>query len=135
PQLKQKRRKKANRRLIFLLFLFFLIFICIIYFQSPLSRVQKIDITGNYAYTKEELVLTSAITKETNIWNVDKEAAEKNIEKLPEIKKAKVMTQLPNGVKIEIEEWRKIAYILEDGHFLPILEKGEILAENHNNPP
>lgn len=135
PQLKQKRRKKANKRLIFLLFLFFLLFICIIYFQSPLSRVKDIHITGNHVYSNEHLATISGITNDTNIWNVDKRAAEKNIKKMPEVKEVKVSTQLPNSVKIEIKEWKRTAYIFRDGHFLPVLNNGDILEEDMEYAP
>lgn len=135
PKLKQKRRKKANRRLTFLLFLFFLLFICIIYFQSPLSRVKDIHITGNHVYSHKDLTLLSGITNDTNIWNVDKEQAEKNIKELPEVKQVRVSTQLPNSVKIDIEEWKRIAYILKDGYFLPVLDNGDILREDREYAP
>lgn len=112
------------------MFLFFLLFICIIYFQSPLSRVKDIHVIGSHVYSNEHIAKISGITNDTNIWNVDKEVAEKNIKKLPEVKEVKVSTQLPNSVNIEIKEWKRTAYILKDGHFLPVLNNGEILRED-----
>ena len=70
PKLKQQRRRKANRRLIVLLLLFFLLIACIIYFQSPLSHVKMVNISGNRAYSDQEITEVMDITEDTNIWKV-----------------------------------------------------------------
>jgi cell division protein FtsQ len=129
PNLKLQRRKKANRRLLSLLIIFFLLFLSIVYFQSPLSHVRKINIVGNSVYTDEQLTALSGITKKTNIWKVNEEKIEKKINKLVEIKSVKVKTQLPSQVTMQIEEWDRIAYIMTKGQMFPVLENGEILKE------
>ncbi len=128
PQLKKKRRKKANRRLIIFLCLFFLLVLAIIYFQSPLSHVKFIHITGNQVYPDAEIISKSGITKGINIWNIDKQTAEKKIEQLPEVRNAKISVRFPNTVHIHVDEWSRIAYLLKDDRFIPLLENGEILA-------
>lgn len=135
PQLKERRRKKANRRLITFLSLFFLLFIVILYFQSPLSRVKSVHITGNQVYEKEHLLSVSGITNNTNIWKIDKEAVKEKIEALPEVREVKIEVKLPNYAYIHIKEWKRIAYLLEDGRFSPVLENGDILQADHEHPP
>lgn len=127
PKLKQQRRKKANRRLIFLLLLFFILIAFILYFQSPLSHVRNITIIGNNAYTEDEIISISNITKDTNIWKVKEEIIETNINKLPEIKASTVSIQLPNSVEIKIQEYKRIAYLSEGKSYMPVLENGKIL--------
>ena len=125
PQLKKKRRNKANRRQIIFLCLFFLIVLAIIYFQSPLSHVKFIHITGNQVYPDAEIISKSGITKGINIWNIDKQTAEKKIEQLPEVRNAKISVRFPNTVHIHVDEWSRIAYLLKDDRFIPLLENGE----------
>lgn len=131
PKLKQQRRRKANKRLIFLLLLFFVLISCVVYFQSPLSHVNlnKIKIAGNNIYTKDELITLSGLTDDTNIWMIDEETIEKKLEKLTEVKSATLEVTFPNNVSMKVDEWKRIAYIMKDSIFRPILENGEILQE------
>lgn len=127
PKLKQQRRKKANRRVILLLLLFFSLIACVVYFQSPLSHVKKVKVNGNEVYPKEELLSLISMTKSTNIWKVDEEAIEDKLRKLPEIKSANVKIKLPHTVIINVKEYKRIAYIVKESSYLPVLENGEIL--------
>lgn len=129
PKLKEQRRKKANRRLIFLLLLFFLIIVCVIYFQSPLSHVKNIEITGNHLYTYEDLEKMSGITSETNIWTIKKDQLAAKLRETGGIKSAKISISIPNTVLIEIKEYRKIAYFEVENEFIPLLENGDMLHD------
>lgn len=135
PKLKQQRKRKANIRLIILLLLFFLLICCVVYFQSPISHVNQIRIIGNEAYADEELITLSGLTSETNIWNLEKSPIEKRIEELVEVREANVKVVFPNHVEIKVEEWNKIAFMMKDGLFLPILENGEILEDKRAGYP
>jgi cell division protein FtsQ len=127
PKLKQQRRKKANRRLILLLVLFFALIACVAYFQSPLSKIKQITVKGNNHYSSEQIIRHSGIGVDTNIWNLDKGNVSEGIHKLPEIKNVKVKTIFPNTVQIKVEEYRRVAYMLKETNFFPILENGSIV--------
>lgn len=129
PKLKQQRRKKANRRLAFLLILFFLLIACIVYFQSPLSHVKYIEVSGNKVYSKDKISSVSGINENTIIWNINKEDVKSSIAKLPEVKSANIQIKLPNTVIIKIKEWEKMAYIMDKGQFIPVLENGKRLED------
>jgi cell division protein FtsQ len=128
PKLKQQRRKKANRRLILMILLFFTLILCIIYFQSPLSKVKTVTVNGNESYTTEEIKRKSGITSDTNIWIVDTEETVTRLEKLPEIETAEVAVRLPSSVNIKLNEYKKLAYLSRGNKFFPVLENGDILA-------
>lgn len=130
PKIKQQRRKKANRRLVFLLLLFFLLIAIVVYFQSPFIHVKKIQVSGNSLYSTEELIATSGLSKKTNIWKVKETEIEGKLRKLSEIKTVKVQVLLPNTVKMEIEEFKRIAYIMKEKSYLPVMENGEILNDS-----
>ncbi|WP_442599412.1 cell division protein FtsQ/DivIB [Neobacillus sp. D3-1R] len=129
PKLKQQRKKKANRRLILLLLLFFSLIACISYFQSPLSKVKNINISGQDLYTEEQIINESGLSKFQNIWNLDKKGIQKQIKELPEVKEAKVTIKFPNTVLIHVEEYKRIAYFAKETNYFPILENGRILKE------
>lgn len=133
PKLKQQRRKKANRRLIFLLLLFFSLIVFIVYFQSPLSHIHHIEVSGNSFYSSDELLETAGLSKNTNIWKVEEEMVEEKLRKLPEIKAAAVKVNLPNTVLITIKEYKRIAYIKKDKHYFPVNENGKILKKASKN--
>lgn len=129
PKLKHQRRKKANRRLIMLLALFFVLIAGVIYFQSPLSKVKKITVTGNESYSYEQIVEKSGISLQSNVWKISRGEIEKELEKIQEIKKASVNVKLPNIVAIEVKEFNRLAYISKGKNFYPVLENGNILGE------
>ncbi|MBP2240038.1 cell division protein FtsQ [Cytobacillus eiseniae] len=133
PKIKEQRRKKANRRLILLLLLFFSLIIFIVYFQSPLSHVHKIEISGNTFYSDEELLSIANLSKDTNIWKVDEAVIEGKLKKLPELKTAKLQVHLPNKVSITIEEYKRIAYIKKDKKYVPVIENGKLLNSVDEN--
>ncbi|MFT8320776.1 MAG: FtsQ-type POTRA domain-containing protein [Bacillus sp. (in: firmicutes)] len=129
PKLKQQRRKKANRRLIFLLMLFFLLISCIIYFQSPLSHVKDIEVTGNRLTKQEEIEKLSGITENTNMWKINKKKVAEKINGFSDIKSTKVTTVFPNKVIISVKEYKRLAYLLKGNKYVPIIESGKMLTD------
>ncbi|MBM7715584.1 cell division protein FtsQ/DivIB [Siminovitchia sp. FSL H7-0308] len=130
PKIKEHRRRKANRRLIFLISLFFLLIVCVIYFQSPLSHVKQIQVHGNEAVTSEEAIKMSKLKRGLSIWEIDRKQAVKDLKSHPEIKSAAVRIGFPNTVHINVKEYAKIAFVSTGTEFFPILENGKILTDN-----
>ncbi|WP_456271621.1 cell division protein FtsQ/DivIB [Bacillus sp. AK031] len=133
PKLKQHRKKKANRRLTFLLSLFLLLILAVVYFQSSLSQVKDIVITGNHLVSKESILNKITIEKGTSVWSVDRSQTKHELEKIPEISSAEVKLQLPNTVKVVVEEFEKAAYLINQTNFYPILENGDLLDSRDLN--
>lgn len=130
PKLKEARKKKANRRLVFYLSIFFFLILIIVYLQSPLSQVKTIDINNNSYITDEEVIESTGILSNTNIWSIDLSDLEARLESNPVIKEASVERKLPRTVTIEITEKRIIALLEDDLKYFPVLENGEILRES-----
>jgi cell division protein FtsQ len=135
PKLKQHRKKKANRRLIFLLALFLLMILSVIYFQSPLSHVKHIEVKGNELVPSDTIISTSEIKQGMNVWSVNKKETAARLNELPEIKNAQVKMSFPNSFIIEVEELDKKAYILKDNKFYIILENGKVLNKGTDSIP
>ncbi|MRG85490.1 cell division protein FtsQ/DivIB [Salinibacillus xinjiangensis] len=127
PKLKEQRKKKANKRLIFYLVLFFILIMIVLYLQSPLSHVKKISVVGNQFVEHDKIVELSNITTNDNIWNLEFEKIKSQIVSHEEIKDAEIERQLPSTVVISLEEYVRVGYVKENGRFSPILENGETL--------
>lgn len=135
PTLKERRKQRANRRLIIYVSTFFLLMTIVIYFQTSFSNVQQVEVNGNI-YTEEEWIIdTSALLNDVNMWTIDRDTVIGNVEEHPLINEAAIQRQWPNTVSINVEEYEIVAYI-KDGHeFLPLIETGETLPEPFIHSP
>ncbi|BCB03265.1 cell division protein FtsQ/DivIB [Bacillus sp. KH172YL63] len=135
PKLKQHRKKKANRRLLFLLSLFMLMILSVVYFQSPLSHVKEVKVSGNELIPNQEVLLESGIDKGMNVWSVNKNKTVDQLKGLPEVKDAEVKLSFPNTYEIKIREYSKKAYLSKKNKFFVILENGEVLDKGTESIP
>lgn len=133
PKLKQARKKKANRRLVFYLSIFFFLIAIIVYLQSPLSHVKSIIVTGNSLYQEGEVIEQSGIKKGTNIWTINKEEIIETLENDPLIKNVEVETKLPWTVEIQLVEHERVGYMKKENEFYPVLGNGTVLEESKIN--
>lgn len=127
PKLKHERKQKANRSMIFYLSVFFLLLLIVIYFQSSLSDVKVIKIEGNRYLSEEEIITAGNLSGETSFWGVNKQKIEADIMSLNQISDASVSREFPFTVIIGVQEYTRVAYLLRDGKYSPILESGKIL--------
>src|SRR5690625_4354626 len=128
PKLKHKRKKKANRRLIFYLSIFFVLISIIVYLQSPLSNIKTIEISGNMYLSNEKIIQESKLSSDMNIWTVNEKKTEKILLENPLIDTVKVNRSLPWTIEISLTEHPRIAYIKKDKDFHPILGNVTILS-------
>lgn len=126
PILKERRKKRSNRRLVFFLSFFFLLILTVVYFQSPLSHVQEINVIGNH-YVQDDLVIeASGLNSRTSIWDMGNESIEQ-MKELAEIKEATIKRRFPNKIDIFVEEYERTAYLFSEGKYFPIIETGRFL--------
>ncbi|MBP1968192.1 cell division protein FtsQ [Virgibacillus natechei] len=129
PKLKQARKKKANRRLIFYLSIFFILISIIVYLQSPLSHIQTINVTGNSFFDDEEIIAQSELTMSTNIWTINTSDITQAMSDNPIIKSVEISRKFPWTVDIIVNEHQRVGYVEEESNFHPILGNGQILHE------
>lgn len=135
PQLKQSRKKKANRRLVFYLSIFFFLIGIIVYLQSPLSGIRNINVTGNTSIEKDRILSKSGITLGDNLWEIEKEDIKQSLIQIPEIKNVSVARSFPSSVTITITEYQRVGYVRIDSSYYPILENGTELMNQPMNLP
>lgn len=130
PKIKEQRKHKTNRRLITFIVLFFLMVLLIVYFQTPISKVSTIEISGNKNVPAKTIEADSGMHRgTTEFWSLSQDQAEKKIEMNKLIKTAEVTKSLPNKIHIRIEEYKSIAYLEKDAQYFPVLENGTVLPE------
>lgn len=128
PKLKETRKKKANRRLVFYLSIFFLLISIIVYLQSPLSQVKYIDVKDNKVLSDKEVIKMSGITLNSNIWMIQMNSIKKEIEAHSVVKNVEVHRQLPQTIQLDVTEHRVIGYIRDKNIYHPVLQNGMIVT-------
>ncbi len=127
PKLKEKRKQKANRRFVFYILLFFLMLLVIVYFQSPLSHVRDVHVSGNIHIPEEDIIKLSGLNDETSYWKVSETEISKKVKKHIQIKEAEITKKWPNLVEIKVTEYNRTGYVYNDGKYFPLLESGKLL--------
>lgn len=128
PKLKQARKKKSNRRLVFYLSIFFILISIVVYLQSPLSDIQTVDVTGNSFVSDDDIIELANLEDAPNFWTIRKGTMEKQLKDYPLLDSVDVQKKFPQTVKIDVHEHDLIGYAEQDDYFVPVLENGEKLT-------
>ncbi|MFC7372081.1 cell division protein FtsQ/DivIB [Fictibacillus iocasae] len=128
PKLKEQRRQKANRRLIFYLSLFFLLVLAVVYFQSGMSNIKKLNVKGNYFVDDKQIIAASGISLDSKFMNVDEEEIQRKLTSLNEVSSANVKRSFYNEVTITVQEFQRVGYIKQKDRYYPMLQNGAMLS-------
>jgi cell division protein FtsQ len=133
PKLKEHRKQKANRRLIFYLSFFFLLLMVVVYFQSDLSHVKAVTVEGNYFVTDKEILDKCLVSTSTKFLNVSEEKIQKRLEPISEISSVTVEKKFYNHIVIKVKEFQRVGYFKKDNTYYPMLENGRMLEPLKKN--
>ena len=106
--MKKPKKKVRITGIIFLLLFVYLLVPLIYYFIK--SPIKNISIKGNNLLTEEDVITDSKISYNDSIFKISTYKIEKNLEKNPLIKKAKIERRLNGTIIINIEE-NKILFL------------------------
>lgn len=106
--MKKPKKKVRITGIIFLLLFVYLLVTLIYYFIK--SPIKNISIKGNHLLTEEDVITDSKISYNDSIFKISTYKIEKNLEKNPLIKKAKIERRLNGTIIINIEE-NKILFL------------------------
>lgn len=106
--MKKPKKKVRITGIIFLLLFVYLLITLIYYFIK--SPIKNISIKGNNLLTEEGIITDSKISYNDSIFKISTYKIEKNLEKNPLIKKAKIERRLNGTIIINIEE-NKILFL------------------------
>lgn len=134
PSMREKRRRRTNRKFLFVITIFALALLVLLYFQSSLSQINKITLKGANLY--EESFYLEAIDMSVNqpLWGFTIKDTEKIIRKMDSVQEVDITRKWLRDVDIVIKEWDPIAYLEEEGQYKLLLENGEVFSENTLHP-
>ena len=127
PKLKKERRRRANRKLIIYVTIFFFLIFIIVYLQSPLSTIQKIEITGAQWLNEQEIQELSQLEGDENFWRISLGDVEKLIAVHPTIESVSAKRKFPHTLVIHVDEWVPVAFIQMNNESRLLLENGTVL--------
>jgi cell division protein FtsQ len=133
PKLKEHRKQKANRRLIYYLSFFFLLLLVVVYFQSDLSHVKKITVSGNYFVTDNEILEKSNISTKTKYLNVSEDEIMDRLEDISEVSSVSIQKKFFNQVVIKVSEFQRVGYFRKENLYYPMLQNGKMLEPLKKN--
>lgn len=135
PTLKKRRKKRTNRKFIVLILLFFLVLSVLLYFQSPYSDVKTIDVKGAHLVDENYYIEASKIAKGQSMWGFKVKDVEQALMKDEWVRDVEVKRNWIRKVTIKVKEWKKVAYLAEDGTYYPLLENGKRFEQADDNIP
>lgn len=125
PTLKERRRRRTNKKFSILLFLFVSTLLIVLYFQSSYSQVQKISLAGASLVPKEQYIEQSTLKIGDSMWGFREKKIEEMLEKNEWIKSVNIKRKWLTEVQINIEEYKQIGYQEDGDSFQVILENGK----------
>lgn len=142
PKLKEKRRKKMYRRLVSLLFLFSFAILIVVYFITPLSKVDQVSVSGTKEVTDQAIIDASQIRSGDSLWETffSRNKIETTVKKqLPQVKSMKLTFTSINSYELVVSEYKTVAYLEKGDEYYNILSNGKIVNESRKvsigNPP
>ncbi|MFZ4450233.1 cell division protein FtsQ/DivIB [Salibacterium aidingense] len=132
PAMKEKRKKRTNRRLIMYLSIFFILIFLVIYFQSPLSHIRNIQVKGTVHLDSMEVAEKTGIKEGVSIWRADLSEAEEKVMDFEEIDNVSISRTFPSTIRVEVTEYPRMAYVENGTSFVPVLQNGKVLEEETN---
>lgn len=117
--------KRSYRKLTAVIVLFFLILFGVLFFQSSISRIGKIEISGNAMALTEDIAAASGLQPGDHFFGFRVRTVRQRVLQIPILAEVTVIKKFPGLVRIEVEEQPKVAYELEsDGKLSMILANG-----------
>lgn len=121
---------KLLLRYIFIIVIHLFLILVFGYFISPLSKVGTISVEGNQdVYVQEIIDESRVIIGESVLKTRQKfpEIEKKILNQLPQISSAKLIINEMNNIVIQVDEFKTVAYIVEEESYLRVLENGRVL--------
>ncbi|MCM3637956.1 FtsQ-type POTRA domain-containing protein [Sporosarcina luteola] len=134
PSMREKRRKKTNKKFLFIIAVFCIALLVLLYFQSPLSKVGEVRIKGASLQNDHYYYEKSGILEGTSFWGFKAKDVEEELLKLEGVSSVAVTRKWMRDIDISIEEWKTVAYMESAGEYSLLLENGALFEGDGNYP-
>jgi|HigsolmetaGSP12D_1036236.scaffolds.fasta_scaffold01234_3 cell division protein FtsQ len=118
-------RRKSGKLLAIVVALFVIVLV-VLFFRSPLSRIQQISITGNAHLTRAEVMQALKVNPGDSFFFPGSGQLEKRVLALKPVKSVRVRKHFPGMLAVEVQEYPEVAvYVSEQGKFSVLLANGQ----------
>ena len=124
PTLRERRRKRTNRKFLALLFIFLIILAVLIYSQTKYSKIQSITVDGENLYAEADYVEASQLAIGDSMWSFNTEEVEEALAKLDWVQAAAADKNWLTGVEITVDEYPAIGYLEKETGYQKLLSNG-----------
>ncbi|MHC5269046.1 cell division protein FtsQ/DivIB [Enterococcus sp. LJL98] len=132
PNFTAYRNQKLRKRLLFIVSLYLIPLFGSLYYISPLNRLSAVVVTGKRMTPEEKIIQSAPFVVDERLWPQffkRQQVAEAIVLENPRVKSATIGLQEWNELKISVNEYEEVAYLVRGNQYLPILEDGTILQE------
>lgn len=118
--------KKIKRQRILFVAVIVIALVAICLF-TPVFGVTTITVKNNQIIDTQSIIRASGIKKGENVFRVNISDAEKSVERLGHVEKAKVKRKFPTRIVIEVTESSEAAYIMFAGNYVAVDISGKVI--------
>ncbi|ALS76810.1 FtsQ-type POTRA domain-containing protein [Planococcus maritimus] len=129
PTLRERRRKRSNRKFAALLTVFISLLFILLYSQSTYSEIRDIKVTGAELFDGESYKQASTLALGDSMWSFDSGEIEREIESLEWVESATVKKNWLSSVEIEIQEFVEMGYLDQGNSYQVVLSNGVVLNQ------
>ena len=129
PTLRERRKKRTNRKFVALLFIFLVLLAILAYSQTKYSKIQDIKVAGAELYEEAEYEQLSGLAIGDSMWSFSESEIEKTLDGLEWVEKSSVNKNWLTGVEIEIQEFESVGYLDKSNSYQMILSNGFALEK------
>lgn len=126
PSMRERRKKVANRKFFSIIVIFIIALLVVLYFQSPLSKIDQVSIKGHQLYDEEVYIEKSQLSTGDSFWSFSKDKVTENMQGLTGVQTVTVSRKWLRNVEISVKEAKPIAYVQEDEGLQLLLSSGEV---------
>lgn len=124
PTLRERRRKRTNRKFLALLFIFLILLAALIYSQTKYSKIQSISVLSASLYEESDYIEASKLAEGDSMWSFSSRDTEQAISELDWVKSVAVDKKWLTGVEIAISEYPAIGYLEKENGYQKLLANG-----------
>ncbi|MEH7612905.1 cell division protein FtsQ/DivIB [Gottfriedia acidiceleris] len=132
PVLRNKKRKKANLRILVTILVFFSLLLCVLYFQTSIGSKIHLVINGNQLYSDKEIEKLADVSIDDSFLTIRSKRVVDQLESQNTIQSAIVHKRFPNKVEIDVKEFQPVGQGLFSGKKYLLLESGVLIKEKNS---
>ncbi|MDF2814546.1 MAG: cell division protein FtsQ, partial [Paenibacillus sp.] len=125
----EKPRRRSNRKLLWFLFLLFVVLLAVLFFRSSISKIERIEITGQELLPEDTIRSSLGIQPGDHFFGIRSGALKDRVKQLPLVQDVEVSKKFPGLVKIKVKEYARVAFQFgADGRMEAVLANGLTVA-------